>query len=103
MFDVDIMNFFGDGNPTYGILALNGILRTSATSSFYFGGGLGYAYVSVKVKNQYGLERTVPTGDLGGKAFMGYGLFRAAIIWPSFEGAGSGGLATIGICTNPFK
>lgn len=103
MIDVDIMNFFGDGNLTYGIIALNGILRTSSTSRFYFGGGLGYAYVSVKVKGQYGLEKTVSSGDLGGKAFMGYGLFRAALIWPSFEGAGSGGLATIGICTNPFK
>ena len=103
MIDVDIMNFFGEGSPTYGILALNGIIRTSSSSNFYLGGGLGYAYVSVKVKGQYGLEKTVSSGDLGGKAFVGVGLFRAALIWPSFGSAGGGGLVTIGLCTNPFR
>ena len=102
LIDLDVINFFGEGTPNYGVITVNGLLRPSGASSFYLGGGLGYANVSVKVKDRYGLTSTVSSGDLGGKAFMGYGLFRMSIVWPSFQGRG-GGLLTIGLSTNPFK
>jgi hypothetical protein len=101
--DVDIMNYFGQSAPNYGILTANGLFRFSRTSSFYVGGGLGYATVSVKIKDQYGLEKTFSSGDLGGKAFLGVGAFRMAIVWPSLGSTGGGGLLTISICSNPFR
>ncbi|GAB3050410.1 hypothetical protein [Spirosoma pulveris] len=101
--DVDVMNFFGEGSPNYGIIALNGIFRTSNTSNFYMSAGAGYATVSVKLKDRYGSTTTVSSGDFGAKAFMGYGLFRIGIVWPSTESIGVGGLWTVGLFTNPFK
>lgn len=107
MLDLEAMNFFGEGTPNYGLLALNGMFRASETSKFYLGGGLGYATVSVDVitYDRYNLKKTtkVSSGDFGGKVFMGYGIFRAGITWPSFQRIEGGGLLIVGLYLNPFS
>ncbi|WP_288425797.1 hypothetical protein [uncultured Spirosoma sp.] len=105
VFDLDVMNFFGEGTPNYGLASANGVLRFSETSKFYLGGGVGYSTVSVEVStiDRYGVKKTTKfsEGYFGGKAFMGYGLLRLGLVWPSFQ-AIDGGLITVGLSVNPF-
>lgn len=107
LIDSDVMYFFNNGQARYGLISLNGIFRGSETSRFYLGGGIGLGSVSVEVSAyDYGLKRTNTTrvGDIGfgGKAFMGYGLFRVTVLTPSFQSVQGAGLVTIGLHTNPF-
>ena len=102
LFDLDVLNMFGEGTPNYGVLTANGIIRPSPTSTFYLGGGIGYGTVSVKVKDRYGSLTTVSSGDVSGKIFMGYGLVRLGLVWPSLQSIDSGGLLTLGLSLNPF-
>lgn len=102
LFDLDALDMFGEGTPNYGVLTANGIVRPSPASTFYVGGGIGYGTVSVKVKDRFGSSTTVSSGDVGGKIFMGYGLVRLGLVWPSLKGIDSGGLLTLGLSLNPF-
>lgn len=105
LLDLDVMNFFGEGTPNYGLASVNGVLRASETSKFYLGGGVGYSNVSVEVStvDRYGVKKNTKfsEGNFGGKAFMGYGMLRLGLVWPSFQ-AVDGGLLTVGLSINPF-
>lgn len=105
--DTDALYFFNDGKAQYGLISLNGVFRGSENSRFYMGGGAGLGSVSVEIATyDYLLKRTTTkrVGDFGfgGKAFMGYGLFRVSVLIPSFDSIQGGGLLTIGLYTNPF-
>ncbi len=107
LIDTDVLYLFNNVSTQYGLISLNGMVRASETSKFYLGGGVGLGSVSVDIETyDYALRRTTTKREgalgFGGKAFMGYGLFRVSIIMPSFEGIQGGGLVTIGFSTNPF-
>lgn len=106
VFDIDLLNFFGEGTPNYGLVSVNGLLRLSESSKFYLGGGVGYSTVSVEVSavDRYGVKQTtkVSAANFGGKAFVGYGMLRVGLVWPSLQAIDSGGLLTIGLSINPF-
>ncbi|MBO0930525.1 hypothetical protein [Fibrella aquatilis] len=102
LLDGAFMDFFSRDSPTYASIMLNAFFRPSASSKIYLGSGTGYAQVGVPVFDKYGNSKKTYFSDVGAKAFIGIGSFRATMMWPTLEPEG-GGLLTFGFYTNPFK
>lgn len=106
MIDLAGMDYFGKNKPSFYALTGNALLRFGKNSPAYAGGGAGYGITFVPVPK---LDRngavssytTTSASEACGSVFLGIGMFRAAVTFPSL--ITQGGYFTVGLYTNPFK
>jgi len=106
MIDLVGMDYFGKNKPSFYALTGNALLRFGKNSPAYAGGGAGYGITFVPVPK---LDRTgavssyttTSASEACGSVFMGIGVFRATVTFPSL--ITQGGYFTVGLYTNPFK